>query len=110
MALGVYGLGCEDALTHLLNYVWPNVFETSPHVINSVMEAIEGCRVSLGAGVILSYVMQGLFHPARKVREIYWKIYNSMYIGAQDSMVPFYPRVDDDDLNQYQRYELDYVV
>jgi splicing factor 3B subunit 1 len=29
MALGVFGLGCEDAMTHLLNYVWPNVFEVS---------------------------------------------------------------------------------
>ena len=33
MALGVQGFGCEDALNHLLNCVWPNVFETSPHVI-----------------------------------------------------------------------------
>ncbi|KAG8589048.1 hypothetical protein GDO81_006228, partial [Engystomops pustulosus] len=31
MSLGVYGFGCEDSLNHLLNYVWPNVFETSPH-------------------------------------------------------------------------------
>jgi splicing factor 3B subunit 1 len=28
MALGVVGLGCEDALRHLLNYIWPNIFET----------------------------------------------------------------------------------
>lgn len=34
IALGVVGLDCEDALLHLLNHVWPNVFETSPHVIN----------------------------------------------------------------------------
>ena len=27
MTLGVQGLGCEDALTHLLNYVWPCIFE-----------------------------------------------------------------------------------
>ena len=33
MALGVFGFGCEDALNHLLNCVWPNIFETSPHVI-----------------------------------------------------------------------------
>ena len=33
MSLGVYGFGCEDALSHILNYVWPNIFETSPHVI-----------------------------------------------------------------------------
>jgi splicing factor 3B subunit 1 len=31
LALGVQGFGCEDALIHLLNYVWPNIFETSPH-------------------------------------------------------------------------------
>ena len=40
MAVGVYGFGCEDALVHLLNHVWPNIFETSPHVINAVTEAI----------------------------------------------------------------------
>lgn len=27
LTLGVYGLGCEDALAHLLNFVWPNIFE-----------------------------------------------------------------------------------
>ena len=46
--LKVQGLGCEDALIHFLNYVWPNIFETSPHVINAVFDAIEGLRVSLG--------------------------------------------------------------
>ncbi|KAG9131297.1 hypothetical protein Leryth_006145 [Lithospermum erythrorhizon] len=45
-----------------LNYVWPNIFETSPHVINAVMEAIEGMRVALGAAVILNYCLQS-FHP-----------------------------------------------
>ena len=29
ISLGVAGLGCEDALMHLLNFVWPNVFEVS---------------------------------------------------------------------------------
>jgi len=42
LALGCAGLGCEDAIMHLLNYCWPNVFETSPHLINAVHEAIEG--------------------------------------------------------------------
>jgi len=32
LTLGVTGLGCEDALEHLMNFVWPNVFEQSPHV------------------------------------------------------------------------------
>ncbi|KAL2624256.1 hypothetical protein R1flu_008501 [Riccia fluitans] len=106
MALGVAGLGCEDALIHLLNYVWPNIFETSPHVINAVMEAIEGMRVALGAAILLSYCLQGLFHPARKVREVYWKIYNSLYIGSQDGIVAAYPVLQDDENNVYSRPEL----
>jgi len=110
MALGVFGLGREDAMQHLLNFVWPNIFETSPHVINAVMGAIEGMRVSLGPTRILQYLLQGLFHPARRVREIYWKVYNNMYIGSQDALVSAYPRLEDDDNNIYQRYELDYVL
>ncbi|KAM0903545.1 hypothetical protein ACQ4PT_018593 [Festuca glaucescens] len=106
MALGVAGLGCEDALVHLLNFIWPNIFETSPHVINAVMEAIEGMRVALGAAVILNYCLQGLFHPARKVREVYWKIYNSLYIGAQDALVASYPALGDDGDNIFSRPEL----
>jgi splicing factor 3B subunit 1 len=58
MALGVAGLGCEDALIHLLNFVWPNILETSPHVINAVMEAIKGMRVALGPAILLSYCLQ----------------------------------------------------
>lgn len=58
MALGVAGFGCEDALTHLINYVWPNIFETSPHVINAVMESIEGMRVALGPSRVLHYCLQ----------------------------------------------------
>ncbi|KAG0585203.1 hypothetical protein M758_3G267000 [Ceratodon purpureus] len=106
MALGVAGLGCEDALIHLLNFLWPNIFETSPHVINAVMEAIEGMRVALGPTILLNYCLQGLFHPARKVREVYWKIYNSLYIGAQDGLVAAYPVLEDEGENIYSRPEL----
>lgn len=81
MALGVAGMGCEDAMHHLLNLVWPNVLETSPHVINAVMEALEGLRVALGPGILLNYIIQGLFHPARKVREIYWKVRLALKVG-----------------------------
>ena len=107
MALGSIGLGCEDAMQHLLNLVWPNIFETSPHVINSVMEAIEGMRCVLGPTKVLQYTLQGLFHPARKVREVYWKIYNNLYIGSQAALVPAYPRMTDDVLNQYTRSHLE---
>lgn len=70
LALGVAGLGCEDSMLHLMNLVWPNCFETSPHVIGAVMEAIEAMRVCLGPSILMNYTLQGLFHPSRKVREV----------------------------------------
>lgn len=110
LALGCAGLGCEDAVTHLINYTWPNVFEPSPHVINAVTEAIEAARVALGPHFVLAYTLQGLFHPARKVRDIYWKIYNTLYISSEDALVPAYPALDDDGPNTYRRVELDCFV
>jgi splicing factor 3B subunit 1 len=110
MALGVAGLSCEDILGSLLNFVWPNIFEVSPHVINAVMEAIEGCMVALGPGKVLQYALQGLFHPARKVRDVHWKIYNSLYIYGQDALTACYPRIEDDGINTYRKVYLDLVV
>ena len=63
IALGVAGLGCEDSMLHLMNLVWPHYFETSPHVIGAVMDAIDAMRVILRPGILLSYVLRGLFHP-----------------------------------------------
>merc|ERR1712166_930098 len=112
LSLGVAYMGCEDALLHLLNYLFPNIFEISPHVMNAVMEGIEGLRVALGPGRILNYTLQGLFHPARRVREAYWKIYNNMYLGSQDGLVAAYPTVEDDPKtnNTYRRYELELLM
>jgi hypothetical protein len=53
---------------------------------------------------------QGLFHPARKVREVYWRLYNNVYIGAQDALVALYPRMADEGINSYHRHELDVFV
>lgn len=132
IALGVAGLGCEDSMLHLTNLVWPNCFETSPHVIGAVMDAIDAMRVSLGPGILLSYVLQGLFHPARKVREVcvglsplrgdpltnvgfvqvYWRVYNSLYLGAEDALVPFYPDLGElsEGQNVYDRHPLQMIV
>ena len=107
MSLGCVGLGREDALLHLLNFVWPNVLEVSPHVIGAVMEAIEGLRCALGSARMMQYLMQGLFHPARKVRNVYWKIYNSMYVACAEAMVAAYPRLPKEADNDYRRYELE---
>jgi splicing factor 3B subunit 1 len=110
VALGVAGLGCEDAIAHLMNFVWPNIFEESPHVINAMFEAIEGMMVSLGPIKVLQYCLQGLFHPARRVRDVYWKIYNSLYIYGSDTMGAGFPRIEEDGVNDYRRTHLELFI
>ncbi|KAJ6781693.1 hypothetical protein PWT90_07483 [Aphanocladium album] len=100
IALGVVGLGCEDAMVHLLNLLYPNLFETSPHVIDRIIEAIEAIRMATGPGIVLNYVWAGLFHPARKVRTPYWRLYNDAYVQAADAMVPYYPNLADDKIDR----------
>ncbi|KAL1894643.1 U2 snRNP component prp10 [Ceratocystis pirilliformis] len=100
IALGVVGLGCEDAMVHLLNLLYPNLFETSPHVIDRIIEAIEAIRMAIGPGMMLNYVWAGLFHPARKVRQPYWRLYNDAYVYGADAMVPYYPNLDDELLDR----------
>jgi len=110
LSLGVAGLGCEDALVHLLNFVWPNIFEESPHVIQAVFDAIQGLAVALGPSVILQYVLQGLYHPARKVREVYWKVYNTLYMYSSDSLVIGYPMIEDEGDTTYAMTTLELFI
>ncbi|ROT37272.1 ARM repeat-containing protein [Sodiomyces alkalinus F11] len=100
IALGVVGLGCEDAMVHLLNLLYPNLFETSPHVIDRIIEAIEAIRVAAGPGIVMNYVWAGLFHPARKVRQPYWRLYNDAYVHCADAMVPYYPNLEEEKLDR----------
>ncbi|KAG7132069.1 U2 snRNP component prp10 like protein [Verticillium longisporum] len=100
IALGAVGLGCEDAMIHLLNLLYPNLFETSPHVIDRIVEAIEAVRMAVGPGVVMNYVWAGLFHPARKVRQPYWRLYNDAYVQGADAMVPYYPNLDEDKMDR----------
>lgn len=55
-------------------------------------------------------MLQGLFHPARRVRDIYWKIYNNLYISSQDALTCCYPRVADEDNKIYHRHVMDIVI
>ncbi|PUU81462.1 armadillo-type protein [Tuber borchii] len=100
VALGVVGLGCEDAMMHLLNLLYPNMFETSPHVIDRIIEAIDAIRMAIGPGLVMNYVWAGLFHPARKVRTPYWRLYNNAYVQSADCLVPFYPNLDEEKLQR----------
>ncbi|OQN97262.1 hypothetical protein B0A48_16804 [Cryoendolithus antarcticus] len=104
MALGVVGLGCEDAMLHLLNLLIPNLFETSPHVIDRVIEAIDAVRVAVGTGAVMNYVWAGLFHPARKVRVPYWRLYNDAYVMSADAMVPYYPPLEEEKLRRKELF------
>lgn len=110
LALGVAGLGCEDALLHLLNFVWPNLFEESPHVIQAVFDAIQGLMVALGPNVVLQYTLQGLYHPARKVREVYWRVFNTLYIYSSDALVAGFPMIEDEGENTYARTSLELFI
>ncbi|KAF2437337.1 ARM repeat-containing protein [Karstenula rhodostoma CBS 690.94] len=107
VALGCVGLDCEDAMVHLLNLLWPNLFETSPHVIDRIVEAIEGIRNAIGTPLVMNYVWAGLFHPARKVRQPYWRIYNDAYVQSADAMVPAYPQFEEEHL---KRHELEIFI
>ncbi|KAK5936645.1 U2 snRNP component prp10 [Knufia obscura] len=107
VALGVVGLGCEDAMVHLLNLLYPNLFETSPHVIDRIIEAIEAIRMAVGAGTVMNYVWAGLFHPARKVRTPYWRLFNDAYVYGADSIVPYYPDLTSEGV---PRHELNIVL
>ena len=107
IALGVVGLGCEDAMVHLLNLLYPNLFETSPHVIDRIIEAIDAVRNAVGTGIVMNYVWAGLFHPARKVRTPYWRLYNDAYVQSADAMVPYYPNMADEGV---PRHELNIIL
>ena len=76
---------------------------------------MDGIRLSIGPVHLMQYVLQGLFHPARRIRQIYWRIYNACYIGAQDAMVASYPNVVTTDEerahgNNYERTVLMYTL
>jgi len=66
--------------------------------------------VALGTGRMFNYVAQGLFHPARRVREVYWKVFNNMYLGAQDGLVAAYPNFEDEDERPFRRLELELTL
>lgn len=99
LAVNCAGRGLEDAFVHCMNLLFPNIFETSPHVISRIIEGIDGLRTALGPGVAMNYVWAGLFHPAKNVRTAYWKLFNSACVSQPDALVPYYPVNEVDELN-----------
>lgn len=109
--IGLTNNDYTDVFIHFLNLIMPNIFETSPHVITRILESIESLRLVIGNGIFTNYMWSGLFHPARKVRTPYWKIYNGAYVQCSDALVPYYPRIEelpnDDDTEQDLSYKLE---
>lgn len=95
LALAVAGRGGDEEIAHCFNYLFPNMFEKSPHVISAVMEAFEACAVVLGAGYVMNHVFTGLFHAARHVRKAHWLMHNTLYVNAPDELVQSYPQLDE---------------
>ena len=38
------------------------------------------------------------------------QIYNNLYIGHQDPLVAFFPKIDKDERNDYERHELEMII
>ncbi|KAJ6593117.1 hypothetical protein B0H19DRAFT_1365276 [Mycena capillaripes] len=81
-----------------LSFVFEYVGSQSAYYCDSVVMILESALTDRDlvhrqtASTIVKHLALGLlFHPARKVREVYWRIYNALYLSAADEPVPFYP-------------------
>ena len=106
VALGVVGLGCEDAMVHLLNLLAPTSSRRALTSLTASSKPSRRIRMAVGTGIVMNYVWAGLFHPARKVRTPYWRLYNDAYVQAADAMVPYYPDME----GEADRPELSIIV
>mmetsp|Transcript_15380 Transcript_15380/g.24343 ORF Transcript_15380/g.24343 Transcript_15380/m.24343 type:complete len:257 (-) Transcript_15380:22-792(-) len=109
LSLSLYDFGFEDIFVHLFNFVWPNIFENQSFFRKSLLNAIDALRISIGSYKIIYYTFLGLFHASKRVREIYWNIYNILYIGSQTSLILSYPLIDSY-LNKYFSFNIYYGI
>ncbi|WUR02243.1 splicing factor 3B subunit 1 [Vairimorpha necatrix] len=64
-----------EILTHHLNLIWYNILETNTIIIKEFNKFIKNFTKTLGAQFLIKYVIQGMFHPSKKVRRRYNEIY-----------------------------------
>lgn len=107
MLLSGAGLdGFEKIAMHLLNLIHPNIVELLSKkevkigeerlkLVSAVVSFYEAAQMHLGSGVIYAYLSQGLFHPAKLVRDIFRRAYNIIYILSPEEMVPHHPQIPD---------------
>jgi splicing factor 3B subunit 1 len=111
--------GFEDIVIDLLNYVHPNILslvggnkvvrdytEEQFNMVSAVVEVYEAARLVVGTPTIYQYIVQGLFHPATIVRDLFRRAYNILYIANPEALIPVYPVVNDTSEYRLERYEL----
>jgi splicing factor 3B subunit 1 len=108
--LECFATGKADAITHLLNHLIPNIFESRLHFIDAAFEALDALRVALGPGVLLHYIFAGLFHPEKKVKSQFWTMYKTLVMCNGDRLVPCYPLMQNTRTCNCHRDELDVFV
>eukprot|EP00796_Vickermania_ingenoplastis_P004646 gene4647-3349_t len=138
MLLAVAGVdGFRDVAIHLLNFAHPNIIELLSKretkvgeerlkLVSAVVSFYEAARLHVGSGLMYAYLVQGLFHPAKLVRDIYRRAYNLMYLASPEQMVPHYALLNNgteypvteespeelrhQPMKRFRRYEIEYAV
>lgn len=127
--MAVAGLdGFREVTIHLLNFVHPNIVELLAKkevkvgeerlkIITATVSFYEAAQLHVGSGVMYAYLVQGLFHPARLVRDIYRRAYNTLYwVGGPENLIPYYAPMEDGPATEsggdashlrFRRYELE---
>jgi splicing factor 3B subunit 1 len=67
-----------EVLIHILNLMWINILDYTPQVRLAFDECIGALSSVLGSEYLYKYVVQGLFHPAGRVRERYQDVFKEM--------------------------------
>lgn len=67
-----------ELILHMLNLVWMNILDFTPFIRSSFDECMEAFVTVLSSQVMYRYVLQGLFHPAKAVRERYQDVFEIM--------------------------------
>uniref|UniRef100_A0A7S1W9J5 Splicing factor 3B subunit 1 domain-containing protein n=1 Tax=Neobodo designis TaxID=312471 RepID=A0A7S1W9J5_NEODS len=115
IALSAVASDFEDVLVHLLNLIHPNLIETTVgseqlRLSTAVTEVLEAARLTVNPCYLMRMLEQGLWHPARKVRDVYWRVYNSLYLGSGEALVPAFAAAPNEGENTYTRAHLQCLV
>ncbi|TBU01962.1 subunit of U2 snRNP spliceosome, partial [Hamiltosporidium magnivora] len=89
----------QDLLIHLFNYVFPNIFETSVYLEDIFFQCMEVFCLKMDPLILIQYLVQGLFHPAKRVRNKYFKILEMVEKYRPDSFITAFSYDEDAFLN-----------